>query len=87
MKLLILTENSNLYQRVKLIEPLIYGAITILIGRNLSLKFTASASDKNFKYHVVNDFHEYNFPDGKGLISLAKKSSANPSVMQLVDEG
>ncbi|HBC7417589.1 TPA: hypothetical protein KEY88_000226 [Serratia marcescens] len=86
MKLFFLVEKSNLYQRVKLIEPLIFGAITILIGRNLSLKFTVSPTEKMPKNKEVRDFHEFNFPENKGVISLAKKHPSDPSVMQLMDE-
>ncbi|MER2980872.1 hypothetical protein [Serratia bockelmannii] len=86
MKLFFLVDKSNLYQRVKLAAPLVFGVITILIGRNLSLKFAVSPAEKMPKKNETRDFLEFDLPENKAIISLAIKNPSNPLAMQLMDE-
>ncbi|WP_432322878.1 hypothetical protein [Yersinia enterocolitica] len=86
MKLLFLVEKSNLYQRVRLIEPLFFGMITILIGRNLSLNFTVTPLKNTPKAGETRDLHEFEIPISSGVISLAKNDPSNPSMMQLMND-
>ncbi|TBM28854.1 hypothetical protein [Hafnia paralvei] len=71
MELFIFSKKLPFLQRVKLAEPLLHGVITILMGRNWSLKFSA-ASDNQLK-GLVGEFHQVEVTADKAIICVADK--------------
>ncbi|MCS4316618.1 hypothetical protein M2407_000917 [Serratia sp. BIGb0234] len=77
MRLFILAENLSFIQRVKLLEPLFFGAITLLFGKNLVIKFNLSPSDRHPKNKIL-DTTEWTLPDS-GVTFLTKSDLTKPS--------
>jgi hypothetical protein len=84
MRLFILAENLSFIQRVKLLEPLFFGAITLLFGQNLVLKFNLSPSNLHPKGKTL-ETTEWTLPDS-GITFLTKSDLSKPSSPLFEDE-
>ncbi|HEJ9057253.1 TPA: hypothetical protein SML50_001514 [Serratia fonticola] len=84
MRLFILAENLSFIQRVKLIEPFFFGAISLLLGKNMILKFKLSPSDHHPKSGTL-EFTEWTLPSS-GVTLLTNNDLSKPSYPLYLEE-